>query len=112
MAQTRIPEVVRSHEQDILSEWMSLQMQSVVTRRDLINESELQRQSRDFLGAFVRALEAGESDTKGPAWAAVNVGLARLVAARALQGFSPSETATFIFSLKQPIFARLRTAVK
>ena len=27
---------------------------------------------------------------------------------RAVQGFSPSETAIFVFSLKQPLFARLR----
>jgi rsbT co-antagonist protein RsbR len=31
---------------------------------------------------------------------------------RAMQGFSPSETATFVFSLKQPLFVRLRQEVK
>jgi rsbT co-antagonist protein RsbR len=34
--------------------------------------------------------------------------LSELSAARARQGYSPSETATFVFSLKQPLFARLR----
>jgi rsbT co-antagonist protein RsbR len=34
--------------------------------------------------------------------------LDRLSRARSLQGFSPSETATFIFSFKQPVFERLR----
>jgi rsbT co-antagonist protein RsbR len=29
---------------------------------------------------------------------------------RARQGFTPSETATFVFSLKQPLFERIRTA--
>jgi len=34
--------------------------------------------------------------------------LSELSQARARQGFSPSETATFVFSLKQPLFAQLR----
>ena len=32
-------------------------------------------------------------------------------ASRTQQGFSPSEVATFVFSLKQPLFARLRQAL-
>jgi rsbT co-antagonist protein RsbR len=31
---------------------------------------------------------------------------------RARRGFSPSETATFVFSLKQPLFERLRTELE
>ena len=34
--------------------------------------------------------------------------LANLSRSRGLQGFSPSETASFVFSLKKPLFARLR----
>jgi rsbT co-antagonist protein RsbR len=37
--------------------------------------------------------------------------LARVSESRALQGFSPSETATFVFSLKQPLFKQLREGV-
>ena len=34
--------------------------------------------------------------------------LAEISRSRSAQGFSPSETATFVFSLKKPLFARLR----
>jgi rsbT co-antagonist protein RsbR len=34
--------------------------------------------------------------------------LAEVSSGRAKQGFSPAETATFVFSLKQPVFTRLR----
>ena len=34
--------------------------------------------------------------------------LADLSETRARQGFTPSETATFVFSLKQPLFAHVR----
>jgi rsbT co-antagonist protein RsbR len=44
----------------------------------------------------------------GPAWDFVREFLTGISRSRALQGFSPSETATFVFSLKQPVFARLR----
>jgi rsbT co-antagonist protein RsbR len=37
--------------------------------------------------------------------------LAGVSRSRALQGFSPSETATFVLSLKQPVFTRLRKQI-
>ena len=38
---TRLPEIVNEHEQDILAEWVAVQKESLATRRDLMNESEL-----------------------------------------------------------------------
>jgi rsbT co-antagonist protein RsbR len=106
--QTRLADVARTHKQDILTEWVAMQLQSTGARRDLISEAELQRQSSDFLDAFVRALGTDGPDAKGPAWTAVKEVLGRVASARAVQGFSPTETATFILSLKQPLFSKLR----
>ena len=44
-------------------------------------------------------------------WSGVRDLLGDLSRARARQGYSPSETATFVFSLKQPLFDRLRQEV-
>jgi rsbT co-antagonist protein RsbR len=108
----RLPEVIKRHEQDILGEWLQRQLESGSSRRDLISEAELQRQSRDFLGAFVQAAEAaGTDDLRAPAWTAVRQQLERLSQSRAHQGFTPAETATFVFSLKQPIFTWLRADI-
>ena len=107
MASTRLPEVIRANEQAILNEWMTLQLQSLHTRRDLINEVDLQRQSRDFLSSVARALDGGGLDVNAPAWHPVKETLGRIASARAHQGFTPVETATFVFSLKQPIFSQL-----
>ena len=41
----------------------------------------------------------------GEGWSAVRELLGEFSRSRALQGFTPSETATFIFSLKEPLFA-------
>ncbi|HEX5475104.1 MAG TPA: STAS domain-containing protein [Vicinamibacterales bacterium] len=108
---TRLPEIIRRHEQDILADWVSLQLASALTRRDLMNESELRRQSHDFLSAFVTAAEAGLGNVHAPSWASVRELLASVSRSRALQGFTPRETALFVLSLKQPLFSRLRQSL-
>ncbi len=112
-SRTRIPEIVKAHESEILRHWMSLQQQSVATRSDLLSERELERQSRDFLSAFVEAAGHGTlGDLSVAAWAPMREFLARLSASRAQQGFTPSETSMFVLSLKQPLFARLRSEIQ
>jgi rsbT co-antagonist protein RsbR len=108
---TRLSALVRASQQDVLSEWMSLQLQSVAMRRDLMNDAELRKQSSEFLDAFARALDDAGTDIRGAKWAPVRELLARVSQSRAQQGFSPIETATFVFSLKQPIFSLIRAKV-
>jgi rsbT co-antagonist protein RsbR len=108
---SKLPEILKAHEHEILAEWTARQLESTGTRRDLINEAELQRQSKEFLAAFVRAAEGGTDDLQAGNWTPVNELLGRISRSRALQGFSPSETAKFVFSLKQPLFSQLRGAV-
>jgi rsbT co-antagonist protein RsbR len=107
----RLPEIVRTHEKEILTEWIALQLASVVTRRDLMNEAELRRQSQEFLAGFVKAADTGIEDLHGPSWVPVIDLLTRISRTRAQQGFSPVETATFVFSLKQPIFQQLHKSI-
>jgi rsbT co-antagonist protein RsbR len=90
---------------------MSRQKDSVATRRDLMNDAELQRQSRDFLSGLVSAVQAGVDDIHAVAWRPVLDVLNRISESRAIQGFSPSETASFVFSLKEPLFRQVRTTV-
>src|SRR5215510_14950136 len=109
MTESRLPDIIRAHEAEILSSWMSSQMQSLATRRDLMNEMELHRESREFLAAVSRAAAAGGvNDITSAGFAPVRELLTNLSASRARQGFSPSETATFVFSLKQPLFTQIR----
>ncbi len=106
---TRLREIMRRDEAEILAEWMRQQLSSRSVRRDLIRESELREQSRNFLTALRDALEAGTTgDVTHASWAPVRELLSELSRTRARQGFTPSETATFVFSLKLPLFSRLR----
>ena len=107
---TLLPEILRQRHQDILTEWLQLLLESAATRRDLISESELRQQSRELLSALTIAAASGERFESGSTWAPVREVLTRVSEARARQGFSASETALFVLSLKQPIFTQLRTA--
>jgi rsbT co-antagonist protein RsbR len=109
---SRIPEILRRHEAEILEDWLRRQLSAVTLRGDLMREAELREQSRRFLQIFTNAAERGGlGDVNAPAWAEAREMLGEVSRSRARQGFSPSETATFVFSLKEPLFARLRREV-
>jgi rsbT co-antagonist protein RsbR len=107
---SRLPDLIHRNEKEILSQWVANQLQSLSTRRDLMNEGDLERQSREFLSAFAAAAFAGGlKDSRGQPWHGVREMLTRISESRAHQGFSPSETAIFVMSLKQPLFEQIRT---
>jgi rsbT co-antagonist protein RsbR len=108
---TRLGEIVRQHEQEILSEWVASQQASITARRDLMNESELKRQSQEFLNGFVNGASGALDDIHAPGWRPVLDLLSRISESRAVKGFSPTETAMFVYSLKQPIFGQLRKSL-
>ena len=110
---SRIAGIIKSHEKEILGEWVKEQLASITLRGDLLKESDLREQSRAFLTALQAATQKGGSEKlDGAVWDDVKHMLSELSRARSHAGFSPTETATFVFSLKQPLFARMRTELK
>jgi rsbT co-antagonist protein RsbR len=102
----RLATILERHEKDVLNEWVDQQLAAVTRRRDLVNDQEVREDSRRFLAIFRQAVQ---NDSGADAdWSEARAFLEDLSRTRARQGFSPSETATFVFSLKQPLFARLR----
>ena len=102
----RLATILERHEKDVLNEWVDQQLAAVTRRRDLVNDQELREDSRRFLAIFRQAAQ-NESGADAD-WGEARAFLEDLSRTRARQGFSPSETATFVFSLKQPLFTRLR----
>src|ERR1700677_623780 len=102
-----IAALVSRNEQTILPEWLELQKKAGTLHTGRISEGELQAQSRNFLHLLRDALAKGGSDASDAAYEPAKAMLGELSRSRALQGFSPTETATFIFSLKQPLFNAL-----
>ena len=100
-----LAEVLSRHEGEILDDWLALQRTASTRRADLINEADLRAQSKEFLFAFREAASASSgNDVSSPDWDGVRGLLGEISRSRARQGFTPSETATFVFSLKQPLF--------
>lgn len=105
---SKLPELIKKHEDEIRAEWLK-QMSAATRRADLINDQEVQMQARELLAAIVEGARTGELTTlEGPEWAAAKEILHAISSSRAKQGFTPGETATFILSLKQPIFNVVR----
>jgi rsbT co-antagonist protein RsbR len=96
------------HETDILNDWLRVQMAGG-SRSHLIDDGELRQQSREFLGLLRGAAQNGTfDDITGREWEDVRRMLEDLSRSRARLGFTPSQTAGFVFSLKEPIFQRVR----
>ena len=96
-----LADIVTASENELLSDWVRHQLEAVTMRRDLIDESDLRTQSSRFLRAFQKALRTGvHQDLQNEAWGDARAVLGELSASRARQGFSSSETATLVLSLK------------
>jgi rsbT co-antagonist protein RsbR len=109
--QSKVAQLLGKHERDVLQQWLSYQISATTMRADLVKESDLREQSRRFLQLFIDLVQQNGDDQNTESWKSVKNLLADLSQSRAAQGFSPSETATFVFSLKQPIFDMLRRGI-
>jgi rsbT co-antagonist protein RsbR len=106
--ETKIPKIVEQYESEILADWTRDLVRGMSRGEGVISESELRSQAGEFLNLFRRAVKRGGSDVDGPEWSAVRELLGNVSRSRGAQGFTPSETAHFVFSLKRPIMARIR----
>jgi rsbT co-antagonist protein RsbR len=108
MMASKLAEVLARKDGEILSKW--LQRQSVSgSKNSAAEQQEAARKSRDFLEGLKAAVTKGNiEDTTGPEWAKVRDLLAELSSSRAKGGYTPTETATFVLSLKNPLFTVLR----
>jgi rsbT co-antagonist protein RsbR len=103
---TRLPELIRKHQQSLLSEWMAEQKASL--SRKLIKDVELEEQCRGFLQALEKGAASGDvQNLDSAAWSDAKELLASVSRSRGVAGYSPSETALFVFSFKKPLFARI-----
>ncbi len=93
----------------ILDAWTQALLTEKGLRTDLMSREELLAQSREFLDAFEFAIRSGNfSDVSAGEYGTVLRLLDDISLTRTRQGFSPSETATYVFSLKDTLLAFLQ----
>lgn len=108
MTESRISALLRKTEDELLGKWVAAQEQ-ITEQRGLISTSELQAQCREFLQLLQEAVaQDSTGDLERAPWAEMRSFLQSVSSTRAKLGFRPSETASFVFSLKQPLFQEIR----
>lgn len=112
MSKSKIPEILETYEAELLSEW-NQELTATSTRRGLIKEAELQEECREFLKLLRVAVQQGNlSNLQASEWRDIREMVTSVSRSRSHKGFTPTETATFVFSFKQPLFNRLRQQLK
>ena len=104
---TRISELIQEHQAEIGAEWLA-QLEALTVRSSVVSREQLRAHCQQFLAAFTNAARAGElQNIEHRSWDEVRDLLSEISASRARNGSTPSETASFVFSLKQPLFTHL-----
>jgi rsbT co-antagonist protein RsbR len=106
---SKLAEVLQNHQETLLAAWTKNLLDSI-RREDLISDKELKVQATELLNSIISSARSGKvHDVSGPEWKSTREMLREIAVSRAKQGFSSSETATFVLSLKQPIFSVVRS---
>ena len=104
--QTQLPQIVANNEAAILNEWIRS-----LGADQRIAAAELRSQCVEFLSAVAEGLSAGAgADIGHEGYARARTILSEVSRGRAVLGYSPRDTATFVFSLKAPLFDFVRQA--
>lgn len=107
----QLARIISEHHTALLDGWMAGLIVRLV-RRDKIAENELRQQAAQLLPLLARALDSGDAfDIEGGAWDDTRQLLAEISQSRVRQGYSPIDTASFMFALKEPLFAYLRQQI-
>jgi rsbT co-antagonist protein RsbR len=102
----RISEIISRDENLLLDEWVA-QISAGGPRG--LSTNELRTHAKEFLGLLVDATRKGDGVPDGSSsWGPMRDLLESLSREWGTAGYTPSETATFVFSFKKPLFARIR----
>jgi len=106
----KLRDAIATHEAAILEQWIR-EMSASTRRTDLLGDSEVRSQCSHFLKVLAHAMESGTVELSASSWQKVKTLLEEISKSRAQQGFTPTETATFVLSVKKPLFSALRDSL-
>lgn len=107
---TQLAAVIAEFQDQLLEGWLAGFVSRL--RRDKSAAADFRGQAAQFLPLLAETLgQANSTNIEDPAWADLRQLLAEISQLRVRQGFTPIETASFVFALKEPIFEYLRRAL-
>jgi len=109
MADATMSTVLRKSGKEIHAAWAKHLTTSATGGKGRISSTELEQQAGEFIALLAIASEHADSgDISRMEFKPIRDFLEGVSRSRVLQGFSSDETASFIFSLKRPLFTALR----
>ena len=109
-SKSMLGDIIDHQEDSIIAEWVD-QLKGGHGNTGRLKEGELATQAREVLSHLKEAIAGGNvTDIDAREFEPLRQTLGDISRSRALQSFSPSETAIFVFSLKQPLMSRLGKA--
>jgi rsbT co-antagonist protein RsbR len=106
--QSGLSAILAKHGSTLLSDWAKELLATKSAGGQAPKESDLRRECTEFLKLLEGAVEKDGRNIEAKPWTAVREFLAHLSRTRSAGGYTPSETASFVFSLKKPLFESLR----
>ncbi|HEY0653851.1 MAG TPA: STAS domain-containing protein [Chryseosolibacter sp.] len=105
--------VLQKKRKSVLETWMKYQLADEGLREDLMTNEDLRVQSDELLNVFVNNLkDENIDDPRNSDFEPVIDILTSISISRAKQGYSPRETGTYVFSLKDAMLNVLQTEIK
>ncbi len=102
--QQRTIDLIRSHQDAVVAQWVDQLAATGQGQDSRLSPREVDAQVREFWRLFQAALSTSGTGVSGSEWQEIRHFLEQLSRERVLKGFSSSETASFLFSLKRPLF--------
>ncbi|HYE31346.1 MAG TPA: STAS domain-containing protein [Methylomirabilota bacterium] len=102
-----IGEVIDRNKPRLIDEWVA-ELTAYIRPQRGLSDNDLREQCAEFLQLLREAMGRGDlRNPSGAGWESVEDFVANLSRTRSQQGFSPTETAVFVFGLKKPLFRML-----
>lgn len=105
--------ILQKHKKAVSEQWLNTMLADPTLRDDLMSNDDLRGQSEELLQSLIDSLnDRSIEDSKSPSFAKVHDILSGISISRAKQGFSPTETGTYVLSLKEAIMQVLQEQLK
>lgn len=111
MKAQKFPDILRKRKEEVLESWVKQQIS--LADKGGMTPDDLRRQCAEFLDLLENVMTRGASfDLNDPKSAPIVEFLKEVSKGRVLKGFTPTETATFVFSLKAVVLPLLQPLAK
>ncbi|TYB47922.1 STAS domain-containing protein [Actinomadura chibensis] len=104
---TRLSTLLKSERETLLGRWVEIVAGNM---RGRLTADELRVELGELYALIERAVLGGPADERGEAAGELRSALAEMSRSRARRGFTPTETATSVFALKQAVLERVEAS--